>query len=93
VEKNDVGKYEPSCTLAHRLTNKLAVIVGCCDLLQSETPDESSTCSRRLLTIREAAKEIAEELNQYQCRLDAAIKSAAKKPAQKTDSPDKRQLA
>lgn len=81
MEKIDLGKYEPSCILAHRLTNKLAVIVGYCDLLLS-APDESPACSQGLLTISKTAKEIAKELNQHQCRLDAAIKVSARKPQQ-----------
>jgi hypothetical protein len=92
MEKIDLGKYEPSCILAHRLTNKLAVIVGHCDLLLSEAPDESSICSQRLLTISKTAKEIARELNQHQCRLDTAIKASASKP-QQTESIERRSAA
>lgn len=94
MEKFDLGTYVPNCVLAHRLTNKLSVIVGYCDLLRLEVPEEeSSKCLQRLLMIRDIAKEMAAELNEHQCCIDAAIKSAAKKPAQKTDSTGRRQRA
>jgi hypothetical protein len=31
VDKPDLGKYQPSCLLAHELVNKLSVVVGYCE--------------------------------------------------------------
>jgi hypothetical protein len=36
----DAQKYHPSCLLAHELVNKLAVVVGYCDLFEEP-------CTRR----------------------------------------------
>jgi len=41
VDKPDLGKYQPSCLLAHELVNKLSVVVGYCDLLRDHVPDDS----------------------------------------------------
>jgi hypothetical protein len=65
----NVSKRQPSCILAHNLLNKLTVIIGGCDLL-NEQVDEHSECSKRLATIRDVAKSMAEDLTQHQCYLD-----------------------
>ena len=93
MEKFDLGKYEPNCIMAHKLTNSLSVIVGYCDLIGLKLGEENSKCLQQILKIRDIAKEMAKQLNEHQCRLEAAIKSAAKKPGQKVDSTDKRQRA
>ena len=50
------------------LVNQLAVIVGHCDLL-SDHLKEGSQCAKRVGAIQEIAREMAKELNEYQCRL------------------------
>ncbi len=68
--------YQPSCMLAHDLINRLAVIVGYCDLLAQESPDDSKG-SKRLRIMRDIANSAAEELNKHQCRLDALTRIGA----------------
>jgi len=70
------GSYQPLCQLSHDLLNQLAVIVGNCDLLSKEAP-EGSENARRLLLIGKVAKEMAAQLNQHQCKIDARIRAAA----------------
>lgn len=74
MEKRNLGKHQPSCILAHDLINKLTVIVGRCDLLKERAPEDSE-CLKHLALIRDAAKAMAEELNQHQCRLDAMMRT------------------
>ena len=80
MEKINFGKYQPSCFLAHEHINKLAVIVGRCDLLK-ERVGENSELSRGLSGIRELAQVMADELKQHQCDLDAITKAEAVKKA------------
>ena len=70
-----MGKYRPSCILAHELINKLTVIVGHCDLLKENAPEDSH-CLERLMQIREVAKSMAEELNSHQCHLDTMLRTS-----------------
>ena len=49
------------CKLARDLNNKLAVILGCCDLI-SDGIKPGSECAKRLGMIREAAQDMAREL-------------------------------
>jgi hypothetical protein len=69
-----VGKYQPSCMLAHELVNQLSVIVGHCDLLEERTPEDSA-CLERLKAIRDVAKAMAQQLTQHQCDLDAMMRT------------------
>jgi hypothetical protein len=48
--------------LAHSLNNKLAIILGICDLM-SETAIGDPLALARLHRIRDAAKEMGDELN------------------------------
>lgn len=79
VDKLNLEKYQPSCFLAHELVNKLAVIVGHCDLLEGYVPEDAQECKNRIQAITELAKGMAEELSRHQCSIDAATKAAAKK--------------
>lgn len=69
------GQYQPTCLLAHSLINKLAIVVGRCDLLTQKTPEESE-CYQRLMSIRELAKSMAEEIKEHQCRFEALNRAA-----------------
>jgi hypothetical protein len=64
--------YQPNCIVAHDLINRLSIIVGYCDLLTDEEP-EDSVCHDRLLKIREIANTAAEELGEHRCRLDTLM--------------------
>jgi hypothetical protein len=68
VDKPELGKYQPSCNLAHGLVNKLSAIVGYCDLLKDDAP-EDSVYRNRLDSIRIIAKSMAQELQQHECDL------------------------
>lgn len=54
------------CRLAHDLNNKLAVVLGCCDLLEDVV--EGAEGTRLLATIRDNAEAMARELRRRQCR-------------------------
>jgi hypothetical protein len=71
-----LGKYQPSCVLAHNLLNKLSVIVGCCDLLKAEVP-ENATCEVRLRAIRRIAQQMAEYLGKHRCQMEVLSREAA----------------
>jgi hypothetical protein len=59
----------------HDLVNKLAVIVGHCDLL-SEHLKEGSQCAKRVGAIQEIARDMGKELKEYQCQLSESGRSA-----------------
>lgn len=61
-------KYQPESLLAHDLINKLAVIVGQCDLLVDETQEDSQLLNRIIL-MRDTAKSVAKDLGQLQSDL------------------------
>lgn len=68
MEKLDKEPYQTECPLAHDLINKLAVIVGNCDLLVERIP-ETSPLWYRMLLVRDLAKSVGQELGQLQCDL------------------------
>jgi hypothetical protein len=80
MEKSTREYDEAGYLFAHRLINKLQVIVGNCDVLGVEV-DAGSECAQRLTTIRDVAKEmgkeIVKEFQQDQCRPLEAIQSTA----------------
>ena len=71
MARPDLSSYEPSSKLAHELINKLAIIVGNCDLLEEEAPEDSH-CLKRLRAIREVAMSMAKSLHPRQGRLEKA---------------------
>jgi hypothetical protein len=77
VDKLDLSNYQPSCLLAHELVNKLSVVVGYCDLLTDQMP-EDSVGQGQLRKIREIAKAMVEELNAHQCSIEAMTREALK---------------
>jgi hypothetical protein len=58
---------DPVCKLAHDLNSKLAVVLGCCDLLGDEV-EAGSECARRLGMIRQAAQDMARAIRLRSCR-------------------------
>ena len=58
----------------HDLVNKLAVIVGHCDLLSDHLKD-GSQCAKRVSAVQEIAREIAKELNEYHGQVLEAARS------------------
>jgi len=75
MEKSRARDLQPICMLAHDLINRLAVIVGHCDLLTEDGPEDSK-CHKRLALIREIAYTAATELGERQCDLDNLSRSA-----------------
>jgi hypothetical protein len=65
---------QPACLLVRELIGKLAIIAACCDLLGANA-QATSESTRRLDLIRDAAKEMAERLQQYQCGVLEAARS------------------
>ncbi len=77
MEKSTRERYEPAYLLAHKLIDKLAIIVGNCDLLSAQA-QASSECAKRLDLIRDVAKEIAKELQQDEYQLLEAARSVGR---------------
>ena len=74
MNDSNVGCYEPACLLAHRMVDKLSVIVGYCELASGEV-EPGSDCAKRLDLIQDTAAEMAKELSVHQCRLSEAVRS------------------
>ena len=79
VEDVDLGKYQPSCMLAHELINKMAVIIGYCDLMDDQAPTDSNY-RKRLGIIRGLANNMVVELRRHQCNIRKIAEEATKKP-------------
>jgi hypothetical protein len=79
VDRPDLGKYQPSCILAHELVNRLSVIVGYCDLLADEAPEDTK-CLKRLNAIRCIAKTMADDLTKHQCQLGILARESLRAP-------------
>jgi hypothetical protein len=75
MEKSSEVGYELNRPLVHDLVNKLAVIVGHCDLL-GEHLKAGSPSAKRVSAIQEIARGMAKELNEHQCRLSECARSA-----------------
>lgn len=65
--------------LAHHLINRLTVIVGYCDLLVQEAPEDSERM-KRLLQMREIATSAAAELGQHECELETIMAPVPARP-------------
>jgi hypothetical protein len=78
VPELESGTYRPSCNLAHELVNKLAAIVGYCDLVEDHAAEEPE-CHKHLEAIRKIATGMAEALAAHQCDLDDLIRQNRKK--------------
>jgi hypothetical protein len=76
MEKSSREFDEPAYLLEYRLVDKLAIIIGNCDLLGA-TVEAGSESAERLALIRNTAKQMAKELQQDQCRQMEAIKRMA----------------
>lgn len=55
------------CLLAHNLNNRLAVIIGHCELLAEQALDPDWVA--RLEIIHKTAKSIADEVNRHHCQI------------------------
>ena len=68
MEQSKNGRYEPECPLTHDWVNRLAALIGNCDLAIEKISTDSPLL-RQLLLIRNIADGMAKELNQFQCEL------------------------
>jgi hypothetical protein len=75
MEKSFEASNEFVQPVTRDLANKLAVIVGHCDLLR-EHLKAGSRSAKRVDAIQEIARGMAKELNEYQCRLAEWSRSA-----------------
>jgi len=57
--------HEPTCMIAHEMLNKIADIIGHCDLL-NEMIESDSEASHRLKMIRDIAKTCVAELREHE---------------------------
>ena len=72
-------RHLAACMAAHKLVNKLSIIIGNCDLLIQKT-DPDTEQARRLAVIREVADTAVKELVEHQRQSEAEIrKSRARK--------------
>lgn len=60
--------HKPDCPLAHDLINKSSAIVGHCDLLLEEMP-EDSPFRKRMFLVQQLARSMAADIVQFQCDL------------------------
>ena len=84
MEESIRTEYQPDCPLAHDLINKLAVIVGHCELLVEKTP-ENSPLFKQAVIVRDLAKGVGSELGQLQCDL-ARLRTSRSLPAVKAST-------
>jgi hypothetical protein len=76
MEKYNVGHYEPACMLAHRLLDKLSIIIGHCELVSEAVP-HGSECAKRLDRIHSVAAEMAADLSTHQCQITETVRNLA----------------
>jgi hypothetical protein len=76
VDEREHRAIELTCSFVHDLVNKLAVIVGHCDLL-SDNLKQGSQSAKRVIAIQEIGRGMAKELNEYQYRLSTSVRSVA----------------
>ena len=72
VNKSD-ERPVPVCLLAHEIINRLSVNIGNSGLVREKTTD--SDCAKRLLSIRESARNLVVELNRHQCELNRLLRT------------------
>ncbi|HKV94223.1 MAG TPA: hypothetical protein VJW20_16870 [Candidatus Angelobacter sp.] len=66
-------------TLAHRIVNKLSIIIGNCDLLIERIGNTEH--AHRLEMIREVAKAAADELTQHEQELETKARRTQRRKA------------
>jgi hypothetical protein len=62
-------RHQPACMVAHAQLNKLAAIIGNCDLLIEKT-EQGTEYARRLGLIREIADSAVKELTEHQQQVE-----------------------
>jgi hypothetical protein len=62
--------HQPACMAAHDLINKLAAIVGHCDLL-NEMTEQGTKSAKTIAVIRDIAESSIKELREHQREIEA----------------------
>jgi hypothetical protein len=75
---------EGNCWLAHDLNNKLAIVLGYCELLMEVSPNAPDYV-QRLRAIQSAARSMAEALKEHQCELSNVLRQPT--PVRQTHHP------
>ena len=68
MEQSSSLKLQLDCPLAHELINKLSVVIGNCDLLFEQTPEDWPLL-KQISIIRNTAKAMATDLADFQCEV------------------------
>ena len=68
-------RHQPACMVAHAQLNKLAAIIGNCDLLIEKT-EQGTEYARRLGLIREIADSAVKELTEHQQQVEAETRKS-----------------
>jgi hypothetical protein len=68
MEQSSSLKPQLDSPLAHELINKLSIVIGGCDLLVEQTP-EDSPFRKQINTIRNTAKAMATDLAAFECEV------------------------
>jgi hypothetical protein len=75
MERSIDPRLKFTLQLLRDLVNQLAVISGHCDLL-SDHLKGGSQCAKRVSAVQEIVRNMAKELNEYQCQLLESARSA-----------------
>jgi len=73
--KSNQGCHEPACLLAHRLVDTLSVIVGYCELGNTDVQPGTES-AKRFEMIQDLAAKMAKELQTHQCHLSELVQNA-----------------
>jgi Na+/citrate or Na+/malate symporter len=73
--ESKAGRYQSVFIVAHDLANKLAVIVGHCDLLR-EITEEGTDYAKRLALIRDTAEAAAKDLREHQQKIEVEMRKS-----------------
>lgn len=74
MTKRNETSVQPIDTFAHILVSKLSAIVGFCQLLQEDLP-ENSKCVTRVHQIQSVANSMIDEIRTKQRSVDAIMKA------------------
>lgn len=84
MQKSESTTYIPGCMLAHDLINRLAVIVGYCDLLVDEDESTDAKQHKRLTAMRDIAVSTVEELRTHRCKFEIPLRASETRNAKVT---------
>jgi signal transduction histidine kinase len=71
----EINVLDRHCVLAHDINNKLASIIGYCELM-ADKQLEDPECCRRLGQLREIALALSKQVNGHHCRVLSSVGTA-----------------